>query len=61
LYNNFVVEKINGMAYIVTLLMFRKQNKTTINVRYIIIETKEFARIAYNGFLFPHAYSGGGR
>ena len=30
LYNNSVVEKINGMAYIFTLLMFRKPNKTTI-------------------------------
>jgi hypothetical protein len=28
---------------------------------YIIIETKEFARIGYNGFLFPHEYSGEGR
>jgi hypothetical protein len=26
----------------------------------IIIETKEFARIGYNGFLFPHEYSGEG-
>jgi hypothetical protein len=26
-----VVEKIYGMAYIFTLLMFRKPNKTTIN------------------------------
>jgi hypothetical protein len=24
-------------------------------------ETKEFARIGYNGFLFPHSYSGEGR
>jgi hypothetical protein len=31
LYNNSVVEKIYGMAYIFTLLMFRKPNKTTIN------------------------------
>ena len=31
LYNSSVVEKINGMAYIFTLLMFRKPNKTTIN------------------------------
>jgi hypothetical protein len=31
LYNNGVVENINGMAYIFTLLMFRKPNKTTIN------------------------------
>ena len=29
-------------------------------VRYIIIETKEFARIGYNGLLFPHSYSGDG-
>ena len=29
-------------------------------VRYIIIETKEFARIGYNGFLFQHLYSGDG-
>ena len=31
LYNNSVVEKIYGMAYIFTLLMFRKSNKTIIN------------------------------
>ena len=31
LYNNSVVEKIYGMAYIFTLLMFRKPNKTTFN------------------------------
>ena len=31
LYNNSVVEQIYGMAYIFTLLMFRKPNKTTIN------------------------------
>ena len=31
LYNNSDVEKIYGMAYIFTLLMFRKPNKTTIN------------------------------
>ena len=31
LYNNSVVAKINGTAYIFTLLMFRKPNKTTIN------------------------------
>ena len=30
LYNNSVVEKINGMAYIFTLLMFRKPKETTI-------------------------------
>ena len=31
LYNNSVVARIYGMAYIFTLLMFRKSNKTTIN------------------------------
>jgi hypothetical protein len=31
LYNNSVVDKINGIAYIFTLLMFRKPNKATIN------------------------------
>jgi hypothetical protein len=31
LYNNSVVAKIYGMAYIFTLLMLRKSNKTTIN------------------------------
>jgi DNA/RNA endonuclease G (NUC1) len=31
LYNNSVFEKINGIAYIFTLLMFKKPNKTTIN------------------------------
>jgi hypothetical protein len=31
------------------------------NIRYSTIETKEAARIGYNGFLFPHEYSGEGR
>jgi hypothetical protein len=31
--------------------LFRFKNKSTI-------ETKEAARIGYNGFLFPHSYSG---
>jgi hypothetical protein len=30
----------------------------TVEVRYIIIETKEFARIEYNEFLFPHEHLG---
>ena len=33
-------------------------NTIIVQVGYIIIETKEFARIGYNGFLFPHEYSG---
>ena len=41
---------------------YRVHDSDTIilQVRYIIIETKEFARIEYNGFLFPHSYSGDG-
>jgi hypothetical protein len=35
-------------------------NTIIVQVRYIIIETKEVARIGYNGFLFPHSYSGNG-
>jgi hypothetical protein len=31
LYNNSVVDKIYGMAYVFTFLLFRKPNKTTIN------------------------------
>ena len=32
-----------------------------VQVRYFTIETKEVARIGYNGFLLPHSYSGDGR
>jgi hypothetical protein len=35
-------------------------NNLKVFVRYIIIETKEFSRIGYNVFLFPHSYSGDG-
>ena len=35
-------------------------NTIIVQVRYIIIETKELARIGYNGLLFPHSYSGDG-
>ena len=35
-------------------------NTIIVQVRYIIIETKEFSRIGYNVFLFPHSYSGDG-
>jgi hypothetical protein len=31
-----------------------------ISIGYSTIETKEVARIGYNGFLFPHEYSGEG-
>ena len=36
-------------------------NTIIVQDRYIIIETKEFDHIGYNGFLFPHKYSGEGR
>ena len=32
-----------------------------ISIRYSTIETKEFARIGYNGFPFLHEYSGEGQ
>jgi hypothetical protein len=31
------------------------------SIGYSTVETKEAARIGYNGFLFPHEYSGEGR
>jgi hypothetical protein len=36
------------------------QNHTNVCIGYSTIETKEAARIGYNGFLFPHSYSGDG-
>jgi hypothetical protein len=33
-------------------------NTIMVQVRYIIIETKEYACIGYNGFLLPYSYSG---
>ena len=33
-------------------------NIIIVQVRYITIEIKEVSRIGYNGFLFPHDYSG---
>ena len=36
--------------------LFRFKDKYT-SIRYSTIETKETARIGYNGFLFPHSYS----
>ena len=38
--------------------MYFFNNTIIVQVRHIIIETKEFARIGYNEFLFPHEYSG---
>jgi hypothetical protein len=52
LYNNSVVEKINGMAYIFTLLMFRKLNKRTINKN----KTTHFYRSTSFRFSFIFRY-----
>jgi hypothetical protein len=51
LYNNSVVEKIYGMAYNFTLLMFRKSNKTTINKN----KTTHFYRSTFRfSFIFRY-------
>jgi hypothetical protein len=47
-----VVEQIYGMAYIFTLLMFRKSNKTTINK----IKTSNFYRSTSLRFSFKFRY-----
>jgi hypothetical protein len=52
LYNNSVVAKIYGMAYIFTLLMFKKPNKTTINK----IKTTNFYRSTSFRFSFIFRY-----
>ena len=52
LYNNSVVEKIYGMAYIFTLLMFRKPNKKTINKN----KTTNFYRSTSFRFSFIFRY-----
>jgi hypothetical protein len=52
LYNNSVVAKIYGMAYIFTLLMFRKPNKTTINKN----KTTNFCRSTSFQFSFIFRY-----
>jgi hypothetical protein len=52
LYNNSVVVKIYGIAYIFTLLMFRKLNKTTINKN----KTTNFYRSTSFRFSFIFRY-----
>ena len=49
-------EKIRTLARMCITPVLKK-----ISIRYSTIETKEAARIGYNGFLFPHEYSGEGR
>ena len=41
--------------------IFMNYNIIVVQVRYIIIETKEVARIGHIGFLFPPEYSCGKR
>jgi hypothetical protein len=50
--------KIYAIAFIfsTTLLLYKLDT-----LLYSAIETKEAARIGYNGFLFPHEYSDEGR
>jgi hypothetical protein len=52
LYNNSVVAKINGIAYIFTRLMFRKPNKTTVNKN----KTTNFYRSTSFRFSFIFRY-----
>jgi hypothetical protein len=51
-YNNSVVDKINDMAYIFTLLMFRKPNEATINKN----KTTNFYRSTSFRFSFIFRY-----
>jgi hypothetical protein len=50
-------QQINGLN-VIPFVFFN--NTIIVQVRYIIIEAKEVARNGYNGFLFPHSYSGDG-
>ena len=52
LYHNSVVETLYGMAYIFTLLMFRKSKKTTINKN----KTTNFYRSTSLRFSFKFRY-----
>jgi hypothetical protein len=49
--NNFGYKNITQLA----------DNIPLLSIGYSTIETKEAARTGYNGFLFPHEYSGEGR
>ena len=50
--DNVDKENLNGLYNELT---------NSISIGYSTIETKEVVRIGYNGFLFPHEYSGEGR
>jgi len=41
-------------------LMILPGHSQFLSIRHSTIKTKEAARIGYNGFLFPHEYSGEG-
>jgi hypothetical protein len=43
-----------------TYRMYKLCKLLLVCIGYSTIETKEAARIGYNGFLFPHSYSGDG-
>jgi hypothetical protein len=62
---NVVIEKLGKLVHkqncLTTLFHFINYNIIIVQVRYITVETKEVTRIGYNGFLFPHEYSGDSR
>ena len=65
---NVVIEKLGKLVHkqncLTTLSYFINYNIIIVQVRYvryITVETTEVTRIEYNGFLFPHEYSGDGR
>jgi hypothetical protein len=48
------------VVFVLREYILKVHNTIIVQVRYIIIETKECARIGYYGILFPHSYSGDG-
>jgi hypothetical protein len=56
--NTIYVYKYNFSNWFFVLFIFN--NTISVQARYINTETKEVNRIGYNGFLFPHSYSGYG-
>jgi hypothetical protein len=59
---NVVIEKLDKLVQKQTcfhdFFYLINYNIIIVQVRYITIEIKEVSRIGYNGFLFPHDYSG---
>jgi hypothetical protein len=52
------INQFSSCSWIKCHTIYFFNNTIIVQVRYIIIETKEFDRTGYNGFLFPHEYSG---